>query len=127
MPGARRQPDGKTVKAVVLSHRYAYHEVSNDPTSPVVEVPYKEGTTSTQGVEVEVSQAEFDRGAAMTPPALALPKDAKRILSGASRVPNFDVLSDEELAQIVTARGGDPKDMTREELETFVASNTPTT
>lgn len=119
--------DEKKVKAVVLAHRYAYHEVSNDPSSPVVEVPYVDGTTSSRGVEVEVSQAEFDRGAAMTPPALATPKDAKRILSGASRVPNFDALTDDELAQIVSARGGDPKDMTREELETYVAANTPTT
>lgn len=66
--------EAKTVKAVVLLDGYAYHEVSGDPTTKRFDVTPPAGTSSAKGVEIEVSQAEFDRGAAMTPPGLAKPR-----------------------------------------------------
>lgn len=113
--------DTKTVKAVVLAHRYSYHETSGDPSSKLVDVPYAEGTTSTRGVEIEVSQAEFDRGSSMTPPALAKAgsREAKRAFGEFDPVDpasGYSGLSDEELAAIVTQRGQDPVGKTRDEL-----------
>lgn len=123
-----RSDTGKKVKAVVLTHTFAYYQ---DPAKPsadtLVEVPADPETGHTRGVEVEVPQAVFDRGVATVPPSLAAPKDAKKLLDPGSLVPNFDALTDEELADIVRGRGGDPKDLDRAQLETFVRSNTPTT
>jgi len=113
--------DAKTVKAVVLADGYAYHEVSGDPRTPRVDVAAPAGTGSAKGVVIEVSQAEFDRGAKMEPPALAHAgsREAKTALAE----PVEDVvqaryagLTDADLAAVVTARGEDAKGKSRDEL-----------
>lgn len=118
--------DTGKVKAVVLTHTYAYHEVSNDPTSRRIEVEPATGTSSTRGVEVEVSDQEFERGSSTTPPSLAKAgsKEAKRFLGEAEPVDpteGYASLSDAELAAIVTHRNGNPDGMNRDELIGFVA------
>lgn len=55
-----------TVKAVVLVDGYRYRETFGDRDAPVLEAG--------KGDEIEVSQEEFDRGAAMEPVALAKPR-----------------------------------------------------
>ena len=109
------------VRAVILADSYAYHEVSGDPSTPRIDVRPPEGKPTAKGVEIEVSQKEFDRGAAMTPPALAKAgsKEAKTALQEpvedtvASR---FAGLTDADVAAVVEARGEDAKGKSRNEL-----------
>jgi len=118
--------DTGSVKAVVLTDTYAYHEVSGDPRSRRVEVDPVPGTTSTKGAEIEVSDQEFERASKMTPPALAKvgSKEAKQSLTDEETVDpkvGLSGLSDDELAAIITRRNGSPDGMNRDEMIGFVA------
>jgi hypothetical protein len=118
-----REKDSGTVKAVVLVDRYSHHNDFGDPASGVTSYPDQATDGSAKGTEIEVSAEEFERGASMTPPALAKAgsKEAKRFL-GTESLPdrNFAELSDSDLAAVVAARGGNPDDMNRDQLLGFV-------
>lgn len=121
-----KEKDTGTVKALVLVDTYAWREPIEN-TIPTqfrrVEVEPDAGTTSAKGKEIEVTAEEFDRGSSMTPPALAKvgSKEAKRFL-GRDTLPDGKLteLSDDELATLVAARGGNPEGMNRDELVGFV-------
>jgi hypothetical protein len=120
-PAAPAKKDTGKVKAVILADGYAYHEVSGDPSTPRVDVRPPEGSNTAKGIEIEVSQAEFDRGAAMTPPALAK-VDSPEAQTGLAEVADDSVqarfagLTDADLAAVVEARGEDAKGKSRDEL-----------
>lgn len=135
MPRNRSQQssDTKTVKAIVLVDSYAYVrtdvEFDGDGNRLVtrtrVAVPEVATAGSAKGTEVEVSEAEFERGSSMTPPALAKAgsKEAKRFLGILEEGPptgTLNELSDDDLKAIVAARGANPDDMSRDELIGFV-------
>jgi len=125
-PGRDVVEDTGRVKAVVLTDTYAYHKVSNEPTSRRIEVDPPAGTSSAKGVEIEVSDQEFERGSSTTPPSLAKAgsKEAKRFFGEHEPVdPKVGLtgLSDGELAAIITRRNGSPDGMNRDEMIGFVA------
>lgn len=126
MADPKKPESAGKVKAAILADSYAYHEVSGDPSTPRVDVSRPEGAQTAKGVEIEVSQAEFDRGAAMTPPALAKvgSPEAKRALGDLAPIDpkeGLSGLSDADLSAIVVSRNGNPDGMTRDALIGFVA------